>query len=70
MARHRRMPSLEAGYTYAVEPTRQRTACLQTRRSPYTDALIYKKPIKINKMVGPEGLDGAAFRIRPADYEE
>src|SRR5882724_2674693 len=32
------MRQLEAEYTCAVVPRRQRTECLQTRRGPYTDA--------------------------------
>ena len=31
------MPTYEAEYTYAVVPCLPNTACLQTRRSPYTD---------------------------------
>ena len=36
MARHHRMPTQEAGYTYAVVPALPNTACLQPRGSPYT----------------------------------
>ncbi len=37
---NKRMPTSEAGYTYAVVPCLPNTVCLQTRRSPYTDIRV------------------------------
>ncbi len=49
MARHQRMPPLEAGYTYAVEPTATNRLLANEEESIYGHSKFQIEGLKINE---------------------